>query len=164
MKIDKESLTKIKDAEELIEFISINRYDSFETLESEEFRQLPQWVKDTVFILDFETEYEMQGLYTYLENSTGHYLPEVIESFKRSDNTAISDILAELKNALEKIGLSPDLIRNSEKDLSCDKYPQISEIIDETDSRLSSFIEEKEFWAKVTAYVQKAIWHNTNQQ
>ena len=74
MKIDKTNIAKIENADELIDFIAINRYrENSKFLTSEEFRQLPEWIKDIIFILDFESEYEMQGLPTYLVNSTGHY-------------------------------------------------------------------------------------------
>ncbi|MDR2920148.1 MAG: DUF4375 domain-containing protein [Tannerella sp.] len=157
MKIEKTDIAKIKDAEELIEYVAINRYDSFENLESDEFQQLPEWIKDIVFILDFETEYEMQGLPTYLVNSTGHYLPETIQSFKRTDNNDIADILVELQDTLASVDLSPDILRNSEDDLNLEDYPEIGEKVDEIDDRLREFIEEKEFWNKVTEYVQRKI-------
>ena len=156
MIIDKTNIAKIKNAEELIEFIAMNRYESFETLESEEFKQLPEWIKDIIFILDFETEYEMQGLFTYLENSTGHYLPETIQSFKRTDNNDIADILIELKDLLAHVGLSPDIIRNSEH-LSFDNFPEITETIGNIEDRLRNLIEEKEFWHNVTESVQRGI-------
>lgn len=157
MRIDKTDIAKIKDAEELIEYVAMNRYDSFENLESDEFRLLPEWVKDIIFILDFETEYEMQGLATFLVNSTGHYLPETIQSFKRSENTDIADILIELQDTLASVDLSPDTLRNPESNLSLEDYPKIGEKIDEIDDRLREFIEEKEFWSNATKYVKREI-------
>ena len=157
IKFDKTTIAKILDAEELIEFIALNRYRSLKSLESEEFRQFPEWVKDIIFILDFETEYEMQGLLTFLVNSTGHYLPEIIHSFKRSNNNSIADLLMELQNTLSSVGLSPDILRNSKDNLSLDEYPEVSEKIKEIDDELRGFIEEKEFWGNVTVYVQRKI-------
>ena len=158
MKIDKTNIAKIENADELIDFIAINRYDENpEFLTSEEFRQLPEWIKDIIFILDFETEYEMQGLPTYLVNSTGHYLQETIQSFKRSNNNDIADLLIALQDTLASVSLTPDILRNPENNLSLESYPEIGEKFDEIDSRLREFIEGKEFWSNVTEYVQQKL-------
>jgi len=161
MKIDKTNTAKIENADELIDFIAINRYaESTEFLTSKEFRQLSEWIKDIIFILDFETEYEMQGLPAYLVNSTGRYLPETIQSFKRSNNNNIADLLIELQDTLASVGLSPDILRNPENNLSLEDYPEISEKFDEIDNKLRGFIEEKEFWKNVTEYVQEKIFRD----
>jgi len=157
IKFDKTTIAKILDAKDLIEFIAVNRYRSLQSLESEEFRQFPEWVKDIIFILDFETEYEMQGLLTFLVNSTGHYLPEIMQSFKRSNNNNIADLLKKLQDTLSSVGLSPDILRNSEDNLSLEDYPEIIEKIKDIDDKLRGFIEEKEFWGNVTVYVQRKI-------
>jgi len=161
MKIDRANIAKIENADELIDFIAINRYaESTEFLTSKEFRQLSEWIKDIIFILDFETEYEMQGLPAYLVNSTGRYLPETIQSFKRSNNNNIADLLIELQDTLASVGLSPDILRNPENNLSLEDYPEISEKFDEIDNKLRGFIEEKEFWKNVTEYVQEKIFRD----
>ena len=157
MKIDKQNIARITNIEEMIEFLTMNRYEEINDLESNEFQQLPEWVKDFVFILDFETEYEMQGLYTYLVNSTGHYLPNVILSFKRSKNSEIANLLTELQDILFSVGLSPDILRSSENELSIDDFPEIVEKLDDIDNNLTTYIEEKKFWDNVTVYMQREM-------
>ena len=157
MKIDRQNIAQITNVEEMIEFLARNRYEEINDLESDEFQQLPEWVKDFVFILDFETEYEMQGLYTYLVNSTGHYLPNVILSFERSENSEIANLLTELQDTLTSVGLSPDILRSSEKDLSIDDFPEIFEKLDDIDNNLTIFIEEKKFWDNITIYMQREM-------
>ena len=157
MKIDRQNIAQITNVEEMIEFLARNRYEEINDLESDEFQQLPEWVKDFVFILDFETEYEMQGLYTYLVNSTGHYLPNVILSFERSENSEIANLLTELQDTLTSVGLSPDILRSSEKDLSIDDFPEIFEKLDDIDNNLTIFIEKKKFWDNITIYMQREM-------
>ena len=117
----------------------------------------------------------MQGLFTYLENSTGHYLSEVIQSFRRSDNKDIADTLIELRETLENFGLSFNMIRENLTNTNTELYsissfslrhenileenPDFEEKIGEIDKKLNDFIEKKEFWNNVTKYVQRNIYN-----
>ena len=84
-------------------------------------------------------------------------MQETIQSFKRSNNNDIADLLIELQDTLASVSLTPDILRNPENNLSLEGYPEIGEKFDEIDSRLREFIEEKEFWSNVTEYVQQKL-------
>jgi hypothetical protein len=79
-------------ADELINFVASNCYEpeNYGLLESSDFARLPDYVKHLILILQFETEYEMQGIITLLQNSSGQYLYQTIDSFAQTGNNEIA--------------------------------------------------------------------------
>ena len=45
----------------------------------------PRWpdvIQVAYFIIAFDTELAMEGIFTFLENSIGHYAPQIIRAFR----------------------------------------------------------------------------------
>ncbi|MCW3169650.1 hypothetical protein OMO38_14075 [Chryseobacterium sp. 09-1422] len=97
-KIDKNSVLNYRNSDELIDFIAMNRYEAEnqDILTNGILKTLPSFVQDVIFIIDFETEFEMQGLFTLLENTTGNYLTKISKSFYNTKNIDISTLISEL--------------------------------------------------------------------
>lgn len=85
-----------RNSDELIDFIAMNRYEAEnqDILTNGILKTLPSFVQDVIFIIDFETEFEMQGLFTLLENTTGNYLTEISKSFYNTKNIDISTLIS----------------------------------------------------------------------
>ena len=87
---------------ELCEKISLElwNYERSEWLEFDDF------IQTAVFLIDFDTELCMEGIFTCLENSIGHYLPYIIKAFRTIGDYKDAEILSEICRLA-----SPELIR-----------------------------------------------------
>lgn len=138
MRISNETI-KGFNTDELIDFIADHRYlpDNVDLIGSDDFISLPTHIKDFIFILDFETEYEMNGIWTLLSNTIGNYIEEIVDSFNRTNNWEIASII--------------DQLAYSENE---DKFDQLNE-------KLTTIILEKEFWNGVFSTIESK---NVSQQ
>lgn len=134
-KIDKNSVLNYRNSDELIDFIAMNRYEAEnqDILTNGILKTLPSFVQDVIFIIDFETEFEMQGLFTLLENTTGNYITEISKSFYNTKNIDISTLISELN-----IQMQEDQIEQIEK-------------------QITKHILEKEFWKNVSETINENI-------
>lgn len=61
-----------------------------------------QWLKcadfiqTASFLIAFDTELTMEGIFTFLENSIGHYAPNIIQAFRAIGDSHDADILEEI--------------------------------------------------------------------
>jgi hypothetical protein len=160
-KISNESIEKLIKADELMDFLVRNIYlpENATLLESEQFAALPDYAKYVILIVEFETSYEMQGVFTMLENAILKHWDSIINAFEQTNNSKISQYLSKIKTIVENENIVQktqirmanvkefDLITGSVfSETTLDKI----EIINK---KLSPLIEEKDFWDKVIAFV-----------
>jgi hypothetical protein len=147
-------------ADELIGFVVSNRYkpENYGLLQSSDFARLPDYVKHLIFILQFETEYEMQGILTLLQNTSGQYLYQTIDSFAQTDNNGIARCLAEVAELLTSHGLTVADLRKSYQGVNpydvvaagvVGQDEELTEQIAGVDEQLRPLMEEKGFWTNV---------------
>jgi hypothetical protein len=81
---------KVLNADEVIQTLG-RIYD--EPIDRNSLSLYPQYIQDTIFLIDLDTELSMQGISGLLENSTGAFIPNMITALKniRANNEA--DIL-----------------------------------------------------------------------
>lgn len=77
---------------EMCEKLSIELWDN----ERSEWLGYTDFIKTAAFIIDFDTELNMEGIFTFLENSIGHYAPEIIKSFETIGDFKDAEILTEI--------------------------------------------------------------------
>lgn len=54
------------------------------------------FIQVAYFIIAFDTELTMEGIFSFLENSIGHYTPQIIQAFRAINDDNDADILAEI--------------------------------------------------------------------
>lgn len=74
--------------EKLVTELWGNAYDQW--LECADFIQAAS------FLIAFDTELTMEGIFTFLENSIGHYAPNIIQAFRAIGDNADADTLEEI--------------------------------------------------------------------
>jgi len=166
--INNDSISKFNDADELINFLVLNRYEpeNRDILETNKFELLPDYIRYVILIADFDTEYEMQGIFTTIENSIGHYLSDIAFSFTQTGNNEIAKYIIDILKALSDYNLSPDKLRNAKagkykefdivKGNSLDNEELINRI-DEIDSKLGPLIYEKTHWDHIINFVANRL-------
>jgi hypothetical protein len=67
-----------------------------EPLERDGLSAYPQFVQDAVFIIDLDTELNMEGIGGLLENSTGRYIPKMITALRNIAAESEAELLEEI--------------------------------------------------------------------
>ncbi len=145
--------------EELCEKLSLEMWDS----ERSEWLECADFIQTALFIIDFDTEMNMNGIFTFLENSIGHYAPYIIKAFREIGDYKDAEILSEICRLAP-----PDLIREeflnkdyNEYDISVfgddhELNPEVADKIELLESRLylnSGF----DMWSLLYDYLDKQI-------
>jgi hypothetical protein len=152
-------LSQLPDAPALLDFVARHRYapENVALLYSPTFALLPDYVQYVIWILDFETEYEMQGLSTLLENALGQHLPAIALSFEQTHNEEIARCLQQLialvaadrgQLAADK-GQAPRFVPTG---FSTNKA--LLQHLDSLEDHLRPLMVAKEYWDNVLAFVQ----------
>jgi hypothetical protein len=153
-------------AEELINFVDSQCYnqDNHDLLESQDFLLLPDYVRHLIFILRFDTDYDMQGVFTLLQNSSGRYLYQTIDSFLHTDNAQIAGYLTQIADLLNGHGLMLSHIRMKTEGVvqfdvvsagNIADNEQLTDEIAKVDEQLQLLMYEKEFWVNVEKKIKE---------
>ncbi|MDE5619345.1 MAG: hypothetical protein K2O29_06270 [Ruminococcus sp.] len=87
---------------EVCEKLSLEMWES----ERSEWLDCADFIQTALFLIDFDTELNMEGIFSFLENSIGHYAPNIIKAFRDIGDSKDADILSEICRLAP-----PDLIR-----------------------------------------------------
>jgi hypothetical protein len=92
-KISTENISKINDANDLIDYLALNIYEE-ENHNIRKNKTIPEYIKS---IIDFETEYEMEGIsFTSIDNDDIYdEMDKIIYNFKQTGNTEIAKYIKE---------------------------------------------------------------------
>jgi hypothetical protein len=134
-KITSESISGINGVNELLDFLSLNMFEE-ENNDIMENDNIPEYIKNVMWIILFETDYEMEGLWTTYNNHNNNF-NKFIKSFYETGNNGIANCIKEI------IGLYD--IKN--------KNTEMENELDELENRLREIIEEKEFWNTIIEYI-----------
>ncbi|SHN72843.1 protein of unknown function [Paenibacillus sp. ov031] len=80
--------------------------------------ELPQVLRDTILIIDLDTELSMSGITGFLENLSGRFLGETTEAMQRIGNDADAEILKNIQHMLSESGVTPEQLRENVNALS----------------------------------------------
>ena len=83
----------------------------------EQWLNWPAFIQTASFLIAFDTELTMEGIFTYLENSIGHYSPNIIQAFRAIGDGHDADILEEICKYAP-----PDLMRGEFLDGNYEEY------------------------------------------
>ncbi|MCM1507827.1 MAG: DMP19 family protein [Ruminococcus flavefaciens] len=87
---------------ELCEKLSHELWD----YERSQWLEYDDFIQTAMFLIDFDTELVMEGIFTCFENSTGHYVPHIIKAFRTIGDHKDAEILSEICRLI-----SPNLMR-----------------------------------------------------
>ncbi|ADG69745.1 hypothetical protein Plim_3934 [Planctopirus limnophila DSM 3776] len=97
---------------ELIERLSTRIYEPAFCKARDQIFAVPSSLRVVILVLDFDTEVNMQGMLGFLENSTGRYISETIESFHQIGAHATAKVLQNIHGILETHGISTSQLRS----------------------------------------------------
>lgn len=109
------NLLTMNSGEEIINEIALNLYneENYHLTESDTFYKLPVVIRDIILVINLDTELNMQGILGFLENSTGLFLDDTIETLQRIQAKEDFEILKEIKSILDQNNVSTQDLRNN---------------------------------------------------
>ena len=137
-KITSKAISSIKNKEELIEFLALNIFEK-ENAGALEDSDIPDFIKNVICIIQFETEIEMQGDFQNYYFS-GYNCERFVNAFKQTGNNELANY----------IGNFIELYKLYETDLT-DDFETKSEPLAKEIGRI---IDEKIFWGNVEKYIE----------
>ena len=104
-----------------------------ELIDRNEIKKYPQFVQDVIFIIDYDTELQMEGLEGFFNDSTKDYVNETIIALKNCGAIKEAEILEKCKN------------------VDIENYDRYGEL--ENDTYLNNDFEG--FWKLVDYYIER---------
>lgn len=131
--------------------------------ERSQWLECTDFIQTAAFLIDFDTELNMEGIFTFLENSIGHYAPEIIQAFKAIGDFRDAEILTEICHLAP-----PDVMRDEflnsaykEYDISVfgDDHKLNPEVVDKIDLLESQLYLNSGFdmWHMLYDYLDRQI-------
>ncbi|MBT2284861.1 hypothetical protein J7E78_15060 [Paenibacillus polymyxa] len=106
--------------EEVVASIAMDLYRAEFATIRESGPKLPQVLRDTILLIDLDTELSMNGMTGFLENACGQYLGETITAMERIGNDADAVILKKIEQMLSESGVTHGQLREHVNGLSED--------------------------------------------
>lgn len=106
-------------ASELVENICEGLYkeDAYLLRDKETFDRIPQLIRDCILLIDLDTEVSMNGVFGYLENSTGKLMNETIEVLEKIGAVRDARALNNIKKSLAEYGQKTDHLQANVQNL-----------------------------------------------
>lgn len=100
---------------DIINEIASNQYNKSNRhiKERNVFVKLPVVIKDILLLADFDTELNMSGILGFLENSSGLFLSETIDTLERIGAYEDMEVLRNISIILNRYGVSTQTLRNN---------------------------------------------------
>lgn len=111
--------------------------------------QCADFIQVASFLIAFDTELNMEGIFTFLENTIGHYAPNIVQAFRTIGDDNDADVLEEICRLAP-----PDIIRGEFLNESHQEY-DIAAFCD--DHELKAETEERIIELKQQLYLHTGL-------
>jgi hypothetical protein len=139
------NLLKNTPASELVEHIcgGIYQGETFLLRDIKTLDRIPQLIRDCILLIDLDTEINMNGIFGYLENSTGKFIDETIEVLERIGASNDSITLNNIKSILTEYGQKTSNLQANVQNLKEYQISKFTQTHEKLDSELLNKIEQE---------------------
>jgi len=97
----------------------------------EQWSNWADFIQVAYFIIAFDTELTMEGIFTFLENSIGHYAPQIIRAFRAIGDDNDADILEEICKLCPPDIMRGEFLENSHQEYEITCFTENHELKEE---------------------------------
>lgn len=132
-------------------------------MDKEQVLEYPQFIQTAYFIIDFDTELVMEGIYGVLENSIGAYLPNIIQAFQAIGDKKDADILSEIISLVSPEQLREEITKSDFMEYQITSFNECHDIDEETGEQIESLSNELylhtdfDMWGMLFEYLTRSI-------
>ena len=111
-----------------------NSYDQW--LECDNF------IQTASFLIAFDTELTMEGIFTFLENSIGHYAPHIIQAFRTIGANSDADALEEICRLAPPELMRSEFLNGDHQEYEITTFQDDHEMTEEVEERIIELNEQ----------------------
>ncbi len=141
--------------EKLVDELWSNAYDQW--LECADFIQAAS------FLIAFDTELTMEGIFTFLENSIGHYAPNIIQAFRAIGDSDDADTLEEICRLAPPDVMRGEFLSVDGQEYDLTTFRENHELNEEAEARIAQLNKQLylhsgvDIWPLLFAYLDEQI-------
>ena len=129
----------------------------------EQWSRWADFIQVAYFIIAFDTELTMEGIFTFLENSIGHYAPQIIRAFRAITDDNDADILEEICSLCPPDIMRSKFLENSHQEYEINCFNENHELKKEIIERITELERnlylntDFDMWSLLFDFVDKKI-------
>ncbi len=129
----------------------------------EQWLKCADFIQVASFLIAFDTELTMEGIFTFLENSIGHYAPNIIQAFRAIGDNSDADILEEICRLAPPDIMRGEFLSGSNQEYDITTFNDNHEMKEEVEARIIELNEQLylnrgfDIWPLLFAYLDKQI-------
>lgn len=129
----------------------------------EDWPKWPELVQTACFILAFDTELTMEGIFTFLENSIGHYAPQIIGAFRAIGDDRDADILQEICTLCPPDVMRGEFLSGDHQEYELTSFNEAHKLTEEAEKQIIQLAKElylnadRDIWKPLFCYVNQKI-------
>lgn len=108
----------------------------------EQYLNWTDFIQVAYFIIAFDTELTMEGIFTFLENSIGHYAHQIIQAFRTIGDDNDADILEEICTLCPPDIMRAEFEENSHQEYEITCFDEDHELKEEIVERIEELSEK----------------------
>lgn len=143
----------------LCEKLAIEMWD----YKMEQWLNCADFIQVACFLIAFDTELTMEGIFTFLENSIGHYSPNIIQAFREIGDNHDADILEEICHYAPPDRVRGEFLAGTHQEYELTSFDadhelkeEVVEIIGELGHKLYLYT-DFDIWEPLFKYVEERI-------
>lgn len=129
----------------------------------EQWLECADFIQVASFLIAFDTELVMQGIFTFLENSIGHYAPNIIQAFRAIGDNHDADILEEICRLAPPDVMRGEFLSSSHQEYEITIFDEDHEMKEEVEERIEELDRQLyltsgfDIWKLLYKYVDEQI-------
>lgn len=124
------------------------------------------FIQTASFLIAFDTELTMEGIFTFLENSIGHYTPNIIKAFRAIGDNGDADTLEEICRLASPDVMRGEFLSGEYKEYDMTTFNNNHELTEEAEARITELDKQLylhsgfDIWSLLFSYLDRHISKN----
>lgn len=128
-----------------------------------------QWLKcadfiqNASFLIAFDTELTLEGIFTFLENSIGHYAPNIIQAFRAIGDNTDADVLEEICRLAPPDVMRTEFLSGDYQEYDITTFDDNHELNEEVETKITELNKQLylyngiDIWSLLYTYLDEQI-------
>ncbi len=102
----------------------------------EQWLECADFIQAASFLIAFDTELTMEGIFTFLENSIGHYAPDIVQAFRAIGDSNDADVLEEICRIAPPDVMRGEFLSGNYQEYDITSFNDDHELTEEAEARI----------------------------
>ena len=145
--------------EQLAEKIAEDMY----FIDREEIFDYPEFIQNAFFLIDFDAELTIEGIFTVLENSIGQFMSEIIKAFRAIGDETDAEVLDKISKIVSVQELREELSDMDLEEYQITSFDECHDLDEESIEKIEALSKQLylhsnlDIWELLFAYLDREI-------